>query len=523
ALGDMWSAKQNSSGFRFRPRKEVDSDSRQRAYTTAETGTWWHDAQELVGPDAVIAALIFYSDVTHLSSNGKKQAHPAMMTLGNIPFPKRWGPAGHSLLAMLPIPPKDMPNDLKVEIFNTCVAKLMEPLVQLKERGVLLKDANGVEHKVIPLLLGWAADYPESGKLTCTLSGQRCMKPCSICYVDRDNLSSVNMEHIVRTPEQQQWVLSQAEGETSDDDSTLSKYSTFDVECALWQWAINGHPWANPCLAVMPDIMHMADLGILDHIIKCIRKAVPRAVKKLDKRLKIVQEATRINSMRFPEKEYFESNATVPAFQHRAVMQVLIFLVADILDAPQLEAIRAYLDWYSCCNSHIHTEASLRELQRKAGRLVKLLVKAFPDQKSEWNLIKTHLMTHFVPVIRRAGYVQEYSTNLFEHLHSVLLKQIYRRTNKRDADKQIMKRHEQRLDLWEDEESDHGRETAMATAIEEGIRVMTKESHFFPVEPTGATESTNDFVKGWSEQHPEAHAAFKGALTRASLTPSKVR
>ncbi|CAI5949982.1 unnamed protein product, partial [Closterium sp. NIES-64] len=52
--------------------------------------------------------------------------------------------------------------------------------------------------------------------------------------------------------------------------------------CALWQWAINGHPWASPYLAVMPDIMHMADLGILDHIIKCIRTALPRAVKKLD-------------------------------------------------------------------------------------------------------------------------------------------------------------------------------------------------------------------------------------------------
>ncbi|CAI5479018.1 unnamed protein product [Closterium sp. Yama58-4] len=84
------------------------------------------------------------------------------------------------------------------------------------------------------------------------------------------------------------------------------------------------------------------------------------------RRLKTVQEATRISSMRCPAKEYFESTATVPAFLHRTVMQVLIFLVADILEAEQLEALRAYLDWYSCCNSPLHTEGSLRELEQKA-------------------------------------------------------------------------------------------------------------------------------------------------------------
>ncbi|CAI5457434.1 unnamed protein product [Closterium sp. Yama58-4] len=202
-LARMFGHQHNAKGFRFRPKVVVDGDTNERTYTTAETGTWWNEAQAFVGPEVVIAALLFYSDVTHLSNNGRKKAHPVMMTLANIPLPKRWGKAGHSLLALLPIPPKGMPPRVKTELFNKCIAKIMEPIRQAKERGVMLEDADGDLHNVIPMFYGWACDYPESGKVTGTLSGQGCSKPCSLCYVDKENLSSVHLENNMRTPELQ--------------------------------------------------------------------------------------------------------------------------------------------------------------------------------------------------------------------------------------------------------------------------------------------------------------------------------
>ncbi|CAI7864496.1 unnamed protein product [Closterium sp. NIES-54] len=93
------------------------------------------DAQDYIGIDKIVAAMILYSDVTHLSSNGRKKAHPVVMTLGNIAFPKRWGRPGHSLLALLPIPPSNMPSHLKVELYNACIAKLLEPLLRLKDNS----------------------------------------------------------------------------------------------------------------------------------------------------------------------------------------------------------------------------------------------------------------------------------------------------------------------------------------------------------------------------------------------------
>ncbi|CAI7784471.1 unnamed protein product, partial [Closterium sp. NIES-53] len=126
-------------------------------------------------------------------------------------------------------------------------------------------------------------------------------------------------------------------------------------------------------------------------------------MKILDLRLLRLTLKTRINSLRFPKSEYFKTGAQVAAFEHRSVMQVLIFLVADVVGSPQLEAIRAYLDWYLCCNAASHTERSLSELQAKSTR----------------------------------------------------------RSNKRKVDTQIMKHHEMKLDSISNVATDQGVQTAM--------------------------------------------------------------
>ncbi|CAI7852820.1 unnamed protein product, partial [Closterium sp. NIES-53] len=50
--------------------------------------------------------------------------------------------------------------------------------------GFKMKDPNGVEHLVIPMLYAWVCDFPESCKITCTLSGTT-NRPCSICFAHR--------------------------------------------------------------------------------------------------------------------------------------------------------------------------------------------------------------------------------------------------------------------------------------------------------------------------------------------------
>lgn len=65
-------------------------------------------------------------------------------------------------------------------------------------------------------------------------------------------------------------------------------------------------------------------------------------------------------------------------------------------------------------------------------------------QKSEFELIKIHMMSHLSDSIRRSGVPCEYSTDMYEHLHIMIMKVPYKACNKKNFAKQ-MTRHHQRL------------------------------------------------------------------------------
>ncbi|CAI5457436.1 unnamed protein product [Closterium sp. Yama58-4] len=63
---------------------------------------------------------------------------------------------------------------------------------------------------------------------------------------------------------------------------------------------------------------------------------------------------------------------------------------------------------------------------------------------------------------------------------------------------------------------------AMQKAIEEGRRVMTRDSYSLQVDLT-EFRSRNWFAQMWAQQHVEAHIQFKSALARRQLAPATVR
>ncbi|CAI5484311.1 unnamed protein product [Closterium sp. Yama58-4] len=237
----------------------------------------------------------------------------------------------------------------KVMLFQCCVITVLQPLLDGIASGFRLRDPFGDWQTVQPLLYAWVCDYPESGKISCTLShGSR--MPCSICYaaknphsyhpylsspsltpvLQQEHLSAVKARNTPRTPEQQQWIVNEAAGTTTSQDNPCKAYSTYPVECVLWKWDVSGAAWGNPYLVVMPDIMHQADLGIMSHIVAVVRKMKKRRVKQMDRsvfwgldsRLSLIRDRTRLNHMRLPESAYFETGACVAAYEHKAIMQV---------------------------------------------------------------------------------------------------------------------------------------------------------------------------------------------------------
>jgi len=80
--------------------------------------------------------------------------------------------------------------------------------------------------------------------------------------------------------------------------------------------------------------------------------------------------------------------------------------------------------------------------------LIDALKKAFPSQKSTWDIVKLHLMSrHLVDAIKRAGVPEEFSCNMFESFHVVDVKRPSRASNCRDYLTTIINHHNLRLML----------------------------------------------------------------------------
>ena len=77
----------------------------------------------------MIAPLIFYSDQTSLSKDGKVNGHPLVLSIGNISCENRYLDEGHALLAILPILPTTESTHLeRLQLFQSCLEHVLKPL-----------------------------------------------------------------------------------------------------------------------------------------------------------------------------------------------------------------------------------------------------------------------------------------------------------------------------------------------------------------------------------------------------------
>lgn len=116
---------------------------------------------EVGNEEAVVLALMLYSDETELSATGKKTVWPIMMSLANIPQEIREKRGGFKLLGMFPnIKETTTSATQNAKLFKLCLDELLSPLKQLSHDGF---EHSGV--MLYPLLYAYIHDYPEGGKV----------------------------------------------------------------------------------------------------------------------------------------------------------------------------------------------------------------------------------------------------------------------------------------------------------------------------------------------------------------------
>ncbi|CAI5481624.1 unnamed protein product [Closterium sp. Yama58-4] len=347
----------------------VVKDGVMRVFSTPETALWWEELQrkiDEVNPEGVVAALILASDETHMDQRGKAKGHPVYLTLGNIDKDDRWKPYGHVLLALLPEYPAEYDSLDRTQVFHYIMNEVVAGLKRASHTGIDMVDSTGKTINV------WhVTDYPESCKVTCTKSGSTNF-PCSLCKVHKDKLALFTDRIQARTPSEQRSIVHSVRTNTIQPDHDEA-ISTHPVQSYLWGWRWEAESLLNPYLAVLPVIMHQADLGLFEHIVDSIRAHIrehyPRKMKLLDQRLKQLRKSTRGGCMRLPSGEYFAKDGSF-GFVHRVVLGVRTCKRAHRWQSARLEdqgspdALRFDYTFPADIELKLHQDASRQPLHR---------------------------------------------------------------------------------------------------------------------------------------------------------------
>ena len=136
--------------------------------------------------EKVVAALMFWSDATHLATFGTAKMWPIYMLFGNLSKYIRSQPNSSATkhLAYIPPLPDSLQDQLKSyhakwgtqhkEILTHCRRELMhavwkflldDDFIHAHTYGMVVRSPDGIERRVYPRILTYSADYPEKSVL----------------------------------------------------------------------------------------------------------------------------------------------------------------------------------------------------------------------------------------------------------------------------------------------------------------------------------------------------------------------
>ncbi|KAJ7676829.1 hypothetical protein DFH06DRAFT_1428694 [Mycena polygramma] len=362
--------------------------------------------------EKVIAALMFWSDGTHLANFGTAKLWPIYMLFGNLSKYIRGQPnadADHHV-AYIPSLPDSIQDKIsqfhakwgtqKGEILTHCRRELMHAVWKLLlddeflhayTYGIVIKCADGIERRVYPRLFTYSADYPEKVLLATIRDGGGC--PCPRCLTPKSQLHLMGlardiagrvtnarkyMGDKVRIARRFIYKLAYSIGSTKVEGvlKETSSVPTFNAFIERLGDDFNLHQM------LVIDFMHEFELGVwknlFTHLIRLLY-ALPdgkNLVAELDRRYRqmprfgnatIRRFATNASEMKKLGARDFEDllQCAIPAFDglfppgHNERVLKLLYRMAE---------------WHACAKLRMHTDPTLEHLVKltpEIGRLMR--------------------------------------------------------------------------------------------------------------------------------------------------------
>ncbi|QRV99076.1 hypothetical protein RhiJN_27095 [Ceratobasidium sp. AG-Ba] len=441
-----------------------------RRYGNMETAEFWNLRQRGLPLGTTLGAGIMMSDAAQLSQyTGDVTAHGVYISLGNIDKSVREDTNEGAWLLVAIIPKSDWDKTLtgmnpmsrkrrasviamyNRRLFHHCMRIITEQFRTAKPHKVL--DPEGHTRSVQYELSAYGADLEEQ---------------CDILGISRNSCphgeaNGKKLGNPKCPPRSSRTILAKIAKVIANYRATHygdegpnpiefmdagRKYGLSGVDMPFWA----DLPHFDICRVLSPDLLHGIHKLFFDHYNRWNINAV--GAEEYDTRLK-AQIPT-------PDERMFLRGVTklkqLAGKDWRALFRVHLAIVAGASSAELTKATRAMSDCVAYAQLRIHTELTLKAFEQsletldllkeiwirngsKTGKKGKLI--------KDWAIPKKHVMGHAPEHIRQKGTMDNYNTETMEHLHSPVLKDGYKASNRKGWLLQIVRRLNQHESMRE--------------------------------------------------------------------------
>lgn len=370
-----------------------------------------------------------------MTTFGNKTAYPVYLTIGNLPKEIRRKPSrrGQILLAYLPttslehIKNKSARRRAVANLFHACMKRILEPLEDAGENGILLTSADGKVRRCHPILAVYVGDYPEQLLVTCRKTGDCPKCPALLAELGMDTLP--HGTHARETDGIYDNVFSARDEGPAAFTRACNEEHMRPITEPFWEHL----PYVNIFAIITPDILHQLYQGVIKHLVAWLKVAY--GTEEVDARCR-----------RFPPNHHIHhfmkgitSLRRVTGKMHADICRMLLGLIiglplrAGLSPVRVIRAVRALLDFLYLSQYPVHTSETLRSLDEALARFhANKEVFVALGIREQFNLPKLHALLHYAYSIALLGTTDNYDTQYFERLHIDLAKDAYRATNHKE-------------------------------------------------------------------------------------------
>ncbi|KAJ3786451.1 hypothetical protein GGU10DRAFT_419733 [Lentinula aff. detonsa] len=374
--------------------------------------------------EKVVAALMFWSDATHLANFGTAKLWPIYMLFGNLSKYIRASPNSGAVhhFAYIPSIPDSVKHEISrfnvnwktqaKEIITHCNRELMHAVwrfllddgfVHAYRCGIVIKCFDGIERRVYPRFFTYSADYPEkfvffnsgSAKLMATnrvlLATIRDLGscPCPRCLIPKSLLDQMGSKRDMKRREKiriflvdkvmraRQWIYNEGSKiRGSAVERLLKETSSVPTLNAFIDRL--GHDF-NISRMLAVDFMHEFELGVwkalFTHLIRVLYAVNPKLVAELDDRFR------KVPAFGFDTIRLFTNNASemkkLAARDFEDLLQCAIPVFEGLLPDPYNKHLMTLLyrtaEWHALAKLRLHTDNTLEYLELTTHEFGKLI------------------------------------------------------------------------------------------------------------------------------------------------------